>query len=278
MINTNRHFGGYLFIAAVAGIATVQVVTQHLHPGLFPVAPMIAENKILVNVLAAYLLIACAMSFTKKYRGTGSILIGSMFLISFLAIHLPVLLPDLHNGGEWTVAFEALAISAGAFIKWRIHNLVSVFDHTKLRAGSPDRITGMAAYYCFAISLIVFGSLHVVYLDYIVTLIPGWLPLKTAFAYIVLLAFFISAASLILRRVVRPAMLLLALMFAVWVLILHGPRVFVGYAIEAEWVSLFVALAMSGIALMIAENAAALFRSEEEKVESISNLQPITEL
>jgi hypothetical protein len=50
---------------------------------------------------------------------------------------------------------------------------------------------------------------------------------------------------------VRLSATLLALMFFIWFLILHIPLVISLYKVEAEWTSLFVVLASSGVALLI---------------------------
>ena len=202
------------------------------------------------------MLVASVLSLTPKWQRYGTFTIGLYFLLAFVVIHIPKLLTDLHNGGEWTVAFETLALACGAFI---------IFE-TNAVGGKVPSINGFikwAAYYLFAVSLIVFGCLHVVYLDFIVTLIPAWLPGKLLFAYLVLAAFFAAAISLILKARVRLAMQLLSLMFLIWVLILHLPRVVLNSQVEAEWASMFIALGMSGIALVIAMHVHSLALGNE---------------
>jgi hypothetical protein len=51
----------------------------------------------------------------------------------------------------------------------------------------------------------------------------------------------------------RLAASLLGLMFLLWVLLLHSPRVAGAAHNGNEWTSLFVALAMSGAAFLVAE-------------------------
>ena len=49
-------------------------------------------------------------------------------------------------------------------------------------------------------------------------------------------------------------MLLLAMMFLSWVLILHGPRTVVKITDHKEWAALLIALAMGAIALGVASS------------------------
>ncbi|WP_315823876.1 hypothetical protein [Paraflavitalea speifideaquila] len=104
--------------------------------------------------------------------------------------------------------------------------------------------------YLFAAALMGFGILHYIYNNYIITLIPTWLPAKTFLSWLVMVAFFASAISLFIGKQVKLAMYLLSAMFFLWVLILHLPRALRENA-EPEYTSLFVALGMSGMALLM---------------------------
>lgn len=67
-----------------------------------------------------------------------------------------------------------------------------------------------------------------------------------------MVAFFASAISFIIHKLSKLAGTLLGLMFLIWVLILHLPRVIASIHTEPEWTSLFVALAFSGISFLLA--------------------------
>ncbi len=113
---------------------------------------------------------------------------------------------------------------------------------------SPDRTIALGQYF-FAISLIVFGTQHFLYARFIATLIPAWIPAHLFWAYFVGVAFFATALAIILRTGAVLATSLLGLMFFLWVVLLHLPRVAASPHNGNEWTSAFVALAMSGSAL-----------------------------
>jgi len=98
----------------------------------------------------------------------------------------------------------------------------------------------------------VFFVLHFKYTQFIVMLIPAWLPFRFFWANVVTVAFLLSGLSLIIRWFIKLSMLLLALMFFIWFVILHLPRVIGDMRSEPEWSSTFVALAAGGVALLIA--------------------------
>ena len=61
--------------------------------------------------------IAAAASITTKIKGSlAAALLGSMFFLWVLILHLPRVAAAPHNGDEWTSAFVALAMAGGAFM------------------------------------------------------------------------------------------------------------------------------------------------------------------
>ena len=104
----------------------------------------------------------------------------------------------------------------------------------------------------FGVSLVVFGVLHLIYGAFIATLIPGCMPGRLFWAYFVGVAFMATALSLFTRKHVSLTINMLGLMFLLWVVGLHAPRVVASPQIEPEWTSMFIALAMSGISFFIA--------------------------
>ncbi|AQG79583.1 hypothetical protein [Spirosoma montaniterrae] len=106
--------------------------------------------------------------------------------------------------------------------------------------------------YLFAGSLLVFGGLHFLFAPFIATLIPAWIPWPLFWAYFVSVAFVATAISLFLNRDVSISGVWLGSMFLLWVMMLHAPRAVAKPHIEPEWTSLLIALAMSGVAFVIA--------------------------
>ena len=71
-------------------------------------------------------------------------------------------------------------------------------------------------------------------------------------AYFVGVAFIAAALAIVSGRVGSLAATLLGTMFFLWVVMLHAPRVAHALHNANEWTSLFVALAMSGGAWIVA--------------------------
>jgi uncharacterized membrane protein len=98
----------------------------------------------------------------------------------------------------------------------------------------------------FASLLVVVGIQHFLYARFIATLVPAWIPGHLFWAYFVGAAFFAAAISIISRRYTNLATTLLGLMFFLWVISFHLPRVAKAPHNGNEWTSMIVALAMCG--------------------------------
>ncbi|MFT3822907.1 MAG: hypothetical protein QM731_03265 [Chitinophagaceae bacterium] len=230
--------GRLLYAIAMLAIGIIDIVTHHFPAGLLPVPADLPAKTILTYVSGGTMILTATWMLVKPNSYQGSLTAVLIWLVLLVSIHLPKLLPDLQNGGEWAAALEVIAFLCGALII------------TGINQSGGGALLIRTGHYVFALALAGFGILHYVYLNYITTLIPGWLPAKTFLAWLVMSAFFAAALSLLLKKFVQLSMSLMSVMFIIWVFILHLPRA-VNAQMETEWTSLFVALAMSGIALLV---------------------------
>ncbi len=90
------------------------------------------------------------------------------------------------------------------------------------------------------------------YAPYIATLIPAWMPTHLFLTYFTGSAFIAAAMAIATRIQARLGASSLGLMFLLWVVLLHAPRVFGHIHNKDELTSLFVALAMSGGSFIVA--------------------------
>ncbi len=229
--------GRLFFALAIICIGMVHLVGGHFPTGLLPVDKAVNDVRILCDICGCVLIAAGVILLTPKYVKYGIYLTG-LFLLNFLFfIHLPRLVMNLQSGEAWTGTFEITSLLCGVLVIWGINRAESLL---------------LAGNYLFAAGLFVFGVLHAVYGTYISVLIPAWIPFPVFWAYFVGAAFFAASISLFIQKQVHLAATLLAIMFFLWVCIEHAPRVIASPNMETEWTSLFVALAMCGISLMIA--------------------------
>jgi uncharacterized membrane protein YphA (DoxX/SURF4 family) len=115
----------------------------------------------------------------------------------------------------------------------------------------------LVSHYLFAASLFLFAIQHIMYNDYIITLIPAWMPVPALLAYLVIAAYLLSGVAFVIGQRVGLAAFWLGVMFGLWVLLLHAPRAIGKWDVEAEWTSLFVALAVCGVSFSISRRESA---------------------
>ncbi len=236
--------GPYLYATAIAAFAVIQLVGQHFLTGMLPVPATLPLRFFWVDVSSGIWLVAAVGIFIRRWRRMAAAVAGALFFVFFISLGLPKLVGDLYNPNGWTPAFETMMLGSGGFI-------IGGNSFGCSRDPKWVQFGAAAGLYLFAISLIVFAVLHIRYNGYIITLIPNWLPGKVFLSYVVIAAFFLSAFCLFTNIKVRPAMWWLGIMYLSWVGVLHAPRAIGRLTVEAEWSSLFVALACAGIAFSI---------------------------
>lgn len=243
--------GRYFLAFAMTAFATQLFLYGTFLAGLPPVPPGPSGSPIWAY-LAGALLVATAAAIAVNYRARwAAALLGAFFVLSFLFFHVPGLAMDPHNGSAWTGAFETLALGSASFV---LGGVLRADGSSSLGWNGTLEKASRAGRIFFAVSLLVFGTQHFLYARFIATLVPSWIPGHLFWAYFVGAAFVASGLAILTRRAARLGAMLLAVMFFLWVLLLHGPRVAAALHDRAEWTSAFVALAMSGGALTLASN------------------------
>jgi uncharacterized membrane protein len=210
-----------------------------------PIIPFVPDNSILMCVTGLALLLA-GLSIAANLRPRiSAVFLGVFFLACVLFLEVPrgIMVPmDISTR---TAFFETLALGAIAL------TLAGL-----LPSDSRD-IFGTAAWVdgliktgpsLFAISSIVFGIDHFLILDFIAKLVPSWIPAPLLWANLTGAGFVATGICILVRKLDYWAPVWLGIMFLLWVLVLHGPRV-VSYPKShspAEWSSAFIAMAMWG--------------------------------
>jgi hypothetical protein len=223
--------------AVVFGIAmTAFAVQSFVFPdgvfGLSPFPSWLPAPRIW-SCLGGLALLASGLGLVlgKSIRGAAAAS-GVVLGLWLLLLHLPRVLTSLHDGGRWTTACETLALCSAA---WVLAGAVQ-----------PGRLA-------FAATLLVFATLHHIYAGYVASVIPAWIPGHVFWTYATALGFVAAGVSIATGVQDRLGATLLGAMFACWVVMLHLPRaVAASGSGRPEWTSLFIALAMSGSAWIIA--------------------------
>jgi hypothetical protein len=240
--------GQLLFGIAVLALGVENLFCAYFgltDPGVpwFPVNPFFGY----INGIA---LSAAGLSIAAKLHSRlTAVLLGYLFWGYVLFLELPLVVAHPADWTAYGVFFEALALGASAW------TLVQTLPGASSRWESVLGKATASGPYLFAVSSIVFGSIHFVVARFIASLIPAWIPGVLFWAYLTGTALIAAGISIAIRRLDQWAGFLLGVMFLLWVVLLHSPRVAKDLHNADEWSSALIALGMCGGSWIVASHA-----------------------
>ena len=122
------------------------------------------------------------------------------------------------------------------------------------RARGIDKIVAVSNL-CFAIPLAVFAALHLSAAEFIMPLVPSYLPWRLFWAYFVGFALLASSLSIATKLQVRWSGLLFGIMMFLFVAMLHIPRALANPRDRIAWVIVIREMSFAGGAWILAGNA-----------------------
>jgi uncharacterized membrane protein YphA (DoxX/SURF4 family) len=246
-----RDFGRFCFALSIAFFGSQYLLYGHFEGGLPLVPPWTPGAPVLAYILGAALILSALSIATLWKARSSAISLGTLLFLSFLFLHLLHASSVLHNGTDRTRAFEGLTLSAIAFA------LAGILPN-----GSKSSAQGTSTNWLlllgrllFAVSMIVFGAQHFMYAGFIATLIPAWIPVHLFWVYLTGTGMIVAGLSVATGILAPLASIGLGIMFLLWFLLLHAPRVVAHPRNGDEWTSAFVALAVSGGSFLLASYA-----------------------
>ncbi len=225
---------GRTFFAIAMAAFGVQYLAHALFRGVPPLGPPWTPANLFAGYLVAIVSLVFAASIATRIQvRCAAIVLAITILVRVLLAYAPKLAANPHDPGPWTSGFELIALCGAALVL----------------AGAPLAIK--SGRWLYAVSLVVFGIQHFLYAGFVGTLVPAWIPGHLFWAYFVGIAFVAAAISIATQIKAGLAATWLGIMFLLWALILHSPRVAATPHNGNEWTSAFVALAMSGGAFLL---------------------------
>ena len=267
-MNRSFHFGRAFFATAMAGLGVQCILRGNAVPALEPVSS--SSSLQLIGWITGVVLVGAAVvTLVRSTAYYGAAIIAAMLLLWVLLLHAPALVAAPTNGGEWTGAFETFALSGAAVLLFGLMKLAAGYER------EPEPIARRAATIgriMYGVSMPVFGALHFIYIAYVASVIPGWIPSHVFFGYATGIAHVASGLGILTGVFSRIAAYCTAAMFGSWVLIVHAPRVFANPHGASEWTSMLIALGMCGGALLIASALSNISRRPATLAEPLASV------
>ena len=241
-------FGRLFFAISIAFFGAQYLLYGRFEGGL-PLVPPWTPGAPVLAYLLGVALILLALSIASLWKGRqAAISLGTLLLLSFLFLHCLHASLILHDGTDRTRAFECLTLSAIAF------SLAGILANGRNSSaqGTATNWPLLFGRFLFALSMVVFGAQHFMYAGFIATLIPAWIPFHLFWVYLTGTGMIVAGLSIATGIFAPLASMGLGLMFLLWFLLLHAPRVAASPRNGDEWTSAFVALAVSGGSFLLA--------------------------
>lgn len=225
------------FIASIPGPDSWIAVSFHLIGFVYKISFITLSLTIIVNY---------------KPRVT-SVALGILMLVWIMFRHLPLVIFNITDPAEINYICFAFAICGGAFlVAGSTHDNVSEHKNYFMLFGLPS-IHSIGKFF-FGLPMLVFGLQHLLYAEFISSVIPNWIPGGFFWAYATGAALICAGISILSNIKIKWSTLWLGVMITLWVLMVHLPGVIMNPKDGYEWTSLFQSVAISASAFLLRKN------------------------
>jgi uncharacterized membrane protein len=232
----------------VENIVCARNVTHSLGPkyDVIPVLPWLPSIAWLAYFFGAVMIFCGAGIVAPASRRKAAMTLGSILFVCTIILDVPKYAVAISSISLRTIVFEPLSIACLAFL-------------LPDPSATPAWLT-RASRLLLGVSMIIFGIDHFLALIFIANLIPAWIPFHVFWVAFFGAAFIAAGISIGINVLSRWGAFGLGLMFGIWVVTLHLPRVLGLYGIPNaphnpnEWSSLFIAVTLWGGLWAIARN------------------------
>ena len=216
-------------------------------PAWLPARRPVAYLTGVVLIVLGLAILSGRMARTAATILAGMILVMVVCLVPTTFFN-PVIDRPLLRGFMYTNPLKSLALVGGAAMiagRWPD----TMRGISGLGIGRWERLGPVL----MATFMIVGGMQHFAYRQFVDTLVPAWIPPSQRFwVYFAGVALIAGGIGMLVARKARLAASLSGLMIFLWVLLLHIPRAVSGPAHANETAGVLEALALSGVALLVA--------------------------
>ena len=238
--------GRYFFALAIAAFGVENLIWAHHDKPVMTIIPWLPAEPFLAYLVGiAFLAAGISLAFNLKAR-LAAILLGILFLVFEIVLQLPRAIIAPMDIGLRTLVFEVLTMSGSAFM---LAGILPVDGRGSGLSKISDSFLIKLGRYFLAVSAIVFSFAHFTIAGFIASLIPPWIPGPPLYwSYLTGVVFLSTGICMAVNWMARWAAVTLGLMFLLWFLLLHLPRVmsYPRSQVPSEWSSAFIALGICG--------------------------------
>jgi len=209
-----------------------------------PVPAGIGLRTPLAYLAGAILAIGGALVLMPRFERIGALWLAVFVGLWMLVLNLPVAIASPSHIGSWNSPAEIGVLTAGALALYA-HGITGSLRSTLL----------LVARLLAGVSCIVFGFAHFNYIDFTASMVPGWIPYKTFWAWATGAGHLATGLALVSNFKPRLAATCEAGMMGSFVVLLHLPRVIDAPDQHVEWIMLGVSTMLTGSMLLVRKYA-----------------------
>jgi uncharacterized membrane protein len=204
------------------------------------------------GAIGVVLIVAGGAILLDRQRPWAASVVGALLLFLFLVLRVPEIVSNPLVGFMWTNPSKILALWGGTLF---LTGALPGENNPGLRW--TERLICLGPI-LFGVFLLICGIQHFIYARFVDSLVPAWIPpgprFWTCFAGVALI---VGGTGILIPRTTRWAAALAGLMIFLWVPLLHIPRALADVHNAGETSAIFEALALSGVAFLLAGTRAA---------------------
>jgi uncharacterized membrane protein len=243
--------GRVIFAIAIMAFGVENFACARFPGVVIPVIPWVPPHLVWAYATGIIFVVTSLCIALNIKPQCAAIFLGIFFLVCVLALQMP---RAFRGSFSRTVTFEILALCGGALTLAR--TLPRARNDVQEGVGVLTKFLILGRF-LFAISSVIFGIDHFIYLHFMASLVPAWIPRGLFWAAFTGAVFIGTGLSIAAKWMDRWAAFLLGIMFLLWFLLLHSPRVMSAAHSHNpnEWSSAFIALGMCGASWIIASDS-----------------------
>ena len=249
-----RSLGRLFYALPLVGFGLLHIALGDLATRFAPGWPEWLPARSIAAYALGVVLIAAGLAIAFEMRTRfAALTVAGLIACFFVLCRIPAVAARPGFGGSWTNPAKYLALLGGALLIASRHSDEAREEPFDDRAAAASIETSVPAARLFLSVFFVLGGIqHFVYEDFVVTLIPAYIPAHVFWSRFAGAALIAAGLGLWNPKTARLAAMLSGLMIFLWFLMLHIPRTAANSQDPMEWSGVFESLASSGVALLIA--------------------------